>query len=186
MWLISTAVREASAVAEATVTYWTTLAFWLVSGGGIESPWPNQRLNTRQLAHTYSLATTLRIWDHPHYRAASFGADMRDNLRNVAVPGTGVGTGAARSGVMLEIFGRCDARRDEAGGRMHMPCTSCVQWATSLCMLATHSPRRLSHPWNLRRAAERVLPQPPRSARLPADHLPVALPGCGGAGGLAA
>lgn len=39
--------------------------------------------------HMYSLVKTLLLWDQPHYRAPSFAADLRDNLRNVAVPGTG-------------------------------------------------------------------------------------------------
>lgn len=43
----------------------------------------------RQL-HTYTLVRTFATWGAPHYRAPSFGADMRVNLRNLAPPGTGV------------------------------------------------------------------------------------------------
>lgn len=35
-------------------------------------------------------ALALRLWHRPHYRAASFCADARANLRNVALPGTGL------------------------------------------------------------------------------------------------
>lgn len=42
------------------------------------------------LCHVYMLAKTLQLWDAPHYRAASFAEDLRANLKNVAIPGTGV------------------------------------------------------------------------------------------------
>jgi len=37
-----------------------------------------------------SLARTPTLWTKRHYRSASFGADIRANLRNVAVPCTGI------------------------------------------------------------------------------------------------
>jgi hypothetical protein len=39
--------------------------------------------------HMYSLALLFYLWDKPHYRKASYREDKRDNLRNVAIPGTG-------------------------------------------------------------------------------------------------
>jgi hypothetical protein len=39
--------------------------------------------------HVYSLALIFYLWDKPHYRKASYREDKRDNLRNVAIPGTG-------------------------------------------------------------------------------------------------
>ena len=39
--------------------------------------------------HMYSLALMFYLWDKPHYRKASYREDKRDNLRNVAIPGTG-------------------------------------------------------------------------------------------------
>jgi hypothetical protein len=44
------------------------------------------------VCHVYTLAKTLQLWDAPHYRASSFAEDLRANLRNVAIPGTGAGT----------------------------------------------------------------------------------------------
>mmetsp|Transcript_6552 Transcript_6552/g.20455 ORF Transcript_6552/g.20455 Transcript_6552/m.20455 type:complete len:435 (+) Transcript_6552:50-1354(+) len=44
----------------------------------------------RMGVHVFSLALALRLWDRPHYRKSSYAADVRDNFRNVAVPGTGV------------------------------------------------------------------------------------------------
>lgn len=39
--------------------------------------------------HVFTLAKQLHLWDAPHYRAASFAEDLRLNLKNVAIPGTG-------------------------------------------------------------------------------------------------
>ncbi|WIA30006.1 hypothetical protein OEZ86_000103 [Tetradesmus obliquus] len=46
--------------------------------------------DTKAEVHLYSLAKQLLLWDTPHYRAATFADDLRANLKNVAVPGTGV------------------------------------------------------------------------------------------------
>ena len=38
----------------------------------------------------FSLALIFHMWDRPHYRSGTFQHDMAKNLRNVALPGTGV------------------------------------------------------------------------------------------------
>ena len=38
----------------------------------------------------YPLCLHVRLWSLPHYRSGTFANDMRKNLRNVALPGTGV------------------------------------------------------------------------------------------------
>jgi hypothetical protein len=38
----------------------------------------------------FSLSLIFRLWSKPHYRSPSFKQDMIDNLRNVAIPGTGL------------------------------------------------------------------------------------------------
>ena len=38
----------------------------------------------------YSLGLIFRLWNLPHYRTKSLQQDMIDNLRNVAIPGTGI------------------------------------------------------------------------------------------------
>lgn len=38
----------------------------------------------------YSLSLIFDLWHKPHYRSRHFQQDMLDNLRNVAVPGTGI------------------------------------------------------------------------------------------------
>lgn len=40
--------------------------------------------------HLFSLASNFYLYDKPHYRKGSYKTDLVDNLRNVAIPGTGV------------------------------------------------------------------------------------------------
>jgi hypothetical protein len=40
--------------------------------------------------HVYSLALIFFLWEKPHYRSGTFQNDMVKNLRDVAVPGTGL------------------------------------------------------------------------------------------------
>jgi hypothetical protein len=40
--------------------------------------------------HLFSLASTFYLYDKPHYRKGSYRDDLIDNLRNVAIPGTGI------------------------------------------------------------------------------------------------
>lgn len=40
--------------------------------------------------HIYSQGLIFHMWNRPHYRAKSLQQDMKDNLRNVAIPGTGI------------------------------------------------------------------------------------------------
>ena len=44
----------------------------------------------RAALHIYQLALAVRLWSQPHYRSGTFRQDLRKNLRNVAIPGTGV------------------------------------------------------------------------------------------------
>ena len=74
---------------------WDTLVYW---GSFLYFWWSGQPINTLEifgeqrlpLCHVYMLAKTLHLWDEPHYRAKSFADDLRANVKNVAVPGTGV------------------------------------------------------------------------------------------------
>eukprot|EP01038_Epipyxis_sp_PR26KG_P011743 gene11743-15714_t len=38
----------------------------------------------------YSLSLIFKLWSKPHYRSSSYKQDMIDNLKNVAIPGTGL------------------------------------------------------------------------------------------------
>lgn len=46
--------------------------------------------DTQAHVQVYSLALIFWLWSHPHYRSKDFKQDMIDNLRNVAIPGTGI------------------------------------------------------------------------------------------------
>lgn len=46
--------------------------------------------DARARVQIFSLALIFRLWSKPHYRNPSFQVDLLRNLRNVAVPGTGV------------------------------------------------------------------------------------------------
>ncbi|KIZ05932.1 hypothetical protein MNEG_2024 [Monoraphidium neglectum] len=76
-------------VLRATAEYYGALLYCLATRCNIEGC-PLLQHDTAALVHVYSLAKTLQLWAVPHYRAPTFGADMRANLRNVAIPGTGV------------------------------------------------------------------------------------------------
>jgi len=47
-------------------------------------------LDKQARVHIYSLALIFYLWDRPHYRNGTFQIDMVKNLRDVAVPGTGI------------------------------------------------------------------------------------------------
>jgi hypothetical protein len=38
----------------------------------------------------FSLSLVFKMWNKPHYRSRSYQQDMIDNLKNVAIPGTGI------------------------------------------------------------------------------------------------
>ena len=40
--------------------------------------------------HLFSLASNFYLYNRPHYRKGSYRDDLIDNLRNVAIPGTGL------------------------------------------------------------------------------------------------
>jgi hypothetical protein len=58
-------------------------------------PLPTDTAERRQFKqhariHLYSLAANFYLYHLPHYRKASYREDLVDNLRNVAIPGTGL------------------------------------------------------------------------------------------------
>jgi hypothetical protein len=73
----------------------STVAYWLALGDFVFfhtpyslSPYFSDDLHAK--VQVYSLSLIFKLWAHKHYRSASFQQDMLDNLRNVAVPGTGI------------------------------------------------------------------------------------------------
>lgn len=47
-------------------------------------------LDRQARVHVYSFALIFFLWKRPHYRHSSFQVDLINNLRDVAVPGTGI------------------------------------------------------------------------------------------------
>mmetsp|Transcript_9964 Transcript_9964/g.29802 ORF Transcript_9964/g.29802 Transcript_9964/m.29802 type:complete len:428 (+) Transcript_9964:262-1545(+) len=80
-------------VLRTTVAYWRAFAYYLRGGrfeGSAQKFFPGYADAQRAACHVFSMALDLRVWHAPHYRKSSYALDLRDNLRNVAVPGTGL------------------------------------------------------------------------------------------------
>jgi hypothetical protein len=71
------------------VLYYRIFFYYLYSGKGIDA-YPSTEVDRRILVHIYSLVLMIRLFSLPHYRAKSYGDDLRANLRNVIVPFTAV------------------------------------------------------------------------------------------------
>ena len=71
--------------------FYSGFAYFYVFRGVIDAPVVQWLLNQNRVSavHLYTLSKQLQLWRAPHYRAPSFAADLRNNLRNVAIPGTG-------------------------------------------------------------------------------------------------
>lgn len=82
------AVGTLLTVARATAEYYAVLLYCLATRCNIERA-PLLQRDTPALVHVYALARTLLLWHAPHYRAPTFAHDLRANLANVAIPGTG-------------------------------------------------------------------------------------------------
>ena len=69
--------------------YYRIFFYYLFSGKGIDS-YDDQEIDRRILIHIYSMVMMIRLFSLPHYRAKSYGEDLRANLKNVVVPFTGI------------------------------------------------------------------------------------------------
>jgi len=72
-----------------TVNFYFTVAYFLIWGGSLDNC-PTFGGCPQARVHLYSLCISLWLWGRPHYRTGSFQDDMLTNLRNVAIPGTGM------------------------------------------------------------------------------------------------
>jgi hypothetical protein len=77
-----------AAILKVTTEYWASLMYYWTGGKYATFPYFQDSLQAR--VHVRSLALINEMWGLPHYRNGNFGEDMRKNLRNVAVPGTGL------------------------------------------------------------------------------------------------
>lgn len=74
----------------ATCLYWRGLMYYWFGGSFEEAPFlrgPDELQARVQLCY---LAKCMALWHEPHYRCPSFAHDLRANLVNVAVPGSGL------------------------------------------------------------------------------------------------
>jgi len=71
------------------IDYYRSLNYFLRQNGSLEEC-PYFKDNIQAQCHIYSLSLIFFLWDKPHYRSGTFQNDMLKNLRNVAVPGTGI------------------------------------------------------------------------------------------------
>merc|ERR1711871_716271 len=71
------------------VNYYRTLSYFLFSKGSYKDC-PYFKSNLQAKCHIYSLSLIFKLWDLPHYRNGTFQDDMLKNLRDVAIPGTGL------------------------------------------------------------------------------------------------
>ena len=75
----------------ALLAYWHGLYLCLLKGAryqNLRSALP--KLEPAACLQIYWLALHVRLWGEPHYRSGTFANDARKNLRNVAIPGTGI------------------------------------------------------------------------------------------------
>jgi len=73
-----------------TFEYWRGL-IWFWRGNSFASfPYFRETENRQARVQICALALVTYLWDKPHYRDVSFAHDLRQNLKNVAVPGTGL------------------------------------------------------------------------------------------------
>merc|ERR550514_1916611 len=77
-------------VAGTVMLFWRSLGFFLCGGRYDEVPDWFQELPSHAKVHLYSLSLIFKIWGQPHYRNGTFQEDMVKNLRNVAIPRTGI------------------------------------------------------------------------------------------------
>ena len=73
--------------------YWKALFILIFLGKDYDNDQLNVLLGDNKWAkvHIFSLSIIFtKLWSKQHYRSSSFQQDMIDNLRNVAIPGTGI------------------------------------------------------------------------------------------------
>ncbi|CAM9432865.1 unnamed protein product, partial [Ascophyllum nodosum] len=71
-----------------TFAFYRCIFYFLCGGKYKKCTYFTNRLQAR--VQCYSLALVFYLWSKPHYRNSTFKEDMRKNLRNVAIPGSGV------------------------------------------------------------------------------------------------
>lgn len=81
-------VNKPMGVIDTTVQFYKAVWYFLSGGSFSSCPFFPESLQAR--VQLYSLCLVFYLWSLPHYRTGTFQQDMRTNLRNVAIPGTGL------------------------------------------------------------------------------------------------
>jgi hypothetical protein len=68
--------------------YGSLFYYWVRKGSYADCPFFSDDLHAK--TYVYSIALLNPLWSEPHYRHPSFYVDLVKNLRNVAIPGTGI------------------------------------------------------------------------------------------------
>mmetsp|Transcript_12491 Transcript_12491/g.26780 ORF Transcript_12491/g.26780 Transcript_12491/m.26780 type:complete len:403 (+) Transcript_12491:267-1475(+) len=81
--------KSAARVAvEETKMFYRCVRYFLQGGKYSACPFFKEQLETR--VQLFSLCLVFDLWNKDHYRNGTFQDDMKKNLRNVAIPGTGI------------------------------------------------------------------------------------------------
>ena len=75
-------------IIETSLLFWKTVWYFLNGGSFKSCTYFSDNLHAR--VHLYSMCLVFYLWNLPHYRSGTFQQDMITNLRNVAIPGTGM------------------------------------------------------------------------------------------------
>lgn len=85
----SAVASSLSAIVRTVWVYWFTLYGFIFNHARYEDC-DSYKDDKWARVQVFSLALIFKLWSLKHYRSQSFQQDMIDNLRNVAIPGTGV------------------------------------------------------------------------------------------------
>ena len=73
-----------------TVSYWKVLYGYVFLHHSYGQDTTTFKDDVWAKVQVYSLSLIFKLWSKNHYRSPSFRQDMLDNLKNVAIPGTGI------------------------------------------------------------------------------------------------
>lgn len=90
---------------EDTARFYCTLIFFICGGSFKNCPFFLESPQAK--VQLFSLYVVLWMWNCPHYRCGTFQEDMLANLRNVAIPGTGVALSLVVSSRFIAILFLC-------------------------------------------------------------------------------
>ena len=84
--------------------YWYAIWFY-IKGGSYDGYKGEYKSDLHAKTHLFALGLILKLWKRPHYRTGTFQEDLLNNLRNTAIPGTGMALSFwARSRLLTKIF----------------------------------------------------------------------------------